>query len=94
MADVSIDKNKVSNETSVTISDFKAKCLSYIKLIFNSKKSFLITLRGTPVARVVPILNENQIVFGGLKDSIVFNGDPEKILTEDYSSDWEMKFNK
>ncbi len=42
-------------ERSVTAAEFKAKCLALFDEVESTRRSFVITKRGRPVARVVPL---------------------------------------
>ena len=64
---------------SVSVSDFKAHCINYMKLTQSSREIFLITKHGKPIAKLVPVdilaPDEKQtIVFDKLKDCTVLHG--------------------
>lgn len=43
--------------TSIGVGAFKARCLRLLDHVHHQRKSFTITKRGKPIARVVPILS-------------------------------------
>lgn len=74
----------------LTISDFKAKCLGYLKETLKSKASFTITLRGKPIAKVIPIEEslQNKVVLGSQKGSMEILCNMEEFIHTDFSDDW------
>ena len=55
---------------------FKAKCLKLMNEVQQSRESIVITKRGTPVAKLVPIEKRHpKSLFGFLKDSVIIRGD-------------------
>ena len=55
---------------------FKSECLKLMDDVKNHHKEFIITKRGVPVAKLVPINEDAKIpLFGFLKDSVKINGD-------------------
>jgi len=75
---------------SVLISEFKAKCIQLLKMVNETGRPLLITLRGKPLARVepVPASPEHQIQLGAMRDTLVIKTD---IIQADTTSDWEME---
>jgi prevent-host-death family protein len=72
------------------ISEFKAKCIKVVKNINRTKKPLIITLRGTPIARVEPLKNQTgKRNLGSMSGSVKINGD---IINSSFSDDWD--FNK
>jgi len=72
---------------TMVISEFKAKCIGVMKAAALSKEPVLVTLRGKPLVRVVP-LDENidrPRVLGGLAGSMRVTGE---IVHSDFAEDW------
>ena len=57
--------------TTVSAAKFKAGCLGLLDRVARTKRSLLITKRGRPVARVVPLEEGRQ----GLKGSVLSETD-------------------
>lgn len=51
-------EGKQTDIREVSAAEFKAKCLSLFDEVESSRRSFVITKRGRPVARVVPLPRE------------------------------------
>ncbi|MBI3698199.1 MAG: type II toxin-antitoxin system prevent-host-death family antitoxin [Acidobacteria bacterium] len=49
---------------------FKAKCLSLLDEVQQKRKEIIITKRGKPVARLVPVETKPPEVFGRMKGTI------------------------
>jgi prevent-host-death family protein len=73
----------------VLISDFKARCIELIKRVQTTRQPLIVTLRGRPVAKVVPFEEpgETAVKLGSRTGRAVFKGD---IVQFDFSADWEM----
>lgn len=70
---------------SMTVSKFKATCLSILDDVQKQKKRVIITKRGKPIAEVIPYLSIDQKA--SLKDSVTFMGDIVSPVAEE---DWEV----
>jgi len=57
---------------TVPTGEFKAKCLGYLGRVAQNRESFLITKRGKPVAKLVPVEGAEGHDLDG---SIVHHGD-------------------
>jgi prevent-host-death family protein len=73
----------------VLISEFKARCIELIKRVQTTRQPLIVTLRGRPVAKVVPFEEpgETAVKLGSRTGRAVFEGD---IVQFDFSADWEM----
>jgi len=63
--------------------EFKAKCLKIMDEINKTGKSMIVTKRGVPVMKVVPIRNakkKKDDFFGRLKGIIEIVGDPDDLI--------------
>jgi len=70
---------------SLSVSEFKAKCLSVLQDVNKQKKRVIITKRGKPIAEVIPHDAEEEDI--PLEDTIVFMGD---IVSPVGEEDWEV----
>ena len=69
---------------TLTVSKFKATCLSVLEDVKRRKKRVLITKRGVPLAEIVPV--EPAEREAPLKDTVTFLGD---ILSPVAPDEWE-----
>ena len=70
---------------SLSVSKFKATCLSVLQDVKNQKKRVVITKRGEPIAEVIPYNRDDKDV--PLKDTVTFMGD---IISPVAEQDWEV----
>ncbi len=70
---------------SLSVSKFKATCLSVLEDVKKQKKRVIITKRGKPIAEVIPYDSKNNDT--PLKDTVVFMGD---IISPVGQDDWEV----
>ena len=61
-------------ETTIGAGDFKAKCLQLLDEVAARREPLVITKRGKPVARLVPMPPDAQL-FGALAGSVLDEGD-------------------
>jgi prevent-host-death family protein len=54
---------------------FKAQCLGLLDEVEQKRKEIVITKRGRPVARLVPVDQAKPVVFGRMKGTIEIKGD-------------------
>lgn len=57
-------------ETTIGAGEFKAKCLQLLDAVADRRESLVITKRGRPVARLVPIA-PGKGLFGALAGSVL-----------------------
>ena len=55
--------------------DFKAHCLKVMDQVQARREAVVITKRGKPVAKLVPIEETDDPIFGFMKGKIKINGD-------------------
>ena len=60
---------------TMSAADFKAKCLEVLDTVAKTSESVVVTKRGRPVARVVPIVNKPVRLVGALKGRVRSVGD-------------------
>ena len=63
---------------------FKARCLSVIKQVQSTGEPVVVTKRGVPLVKVVPIRPRKDDIFGFLQDEVRIVGDIESPIP-----DWE-----
>ena len=70
---------------SLSVSEFKSKCLAVLQDVNKQKKRVVITKRGKPIAEVIPYDPEEKEI--PLKDTVLFMGD---IISPVADEDWEV----
>lgn len=73
---------------TMAASEFKARCLRVMEEVRTRRESVLITKRGRPVARIVPVEKPQEDIFGCLKGIVQITGDIEAPVVP--FSDWEQ----
>ncbi|MGA1842760.1 MAG: type II toxin-antitoxin system Phd/YefM family antitoxin [bacterium] len=69
---------------TLSVSKFKATCLSVLEEVKRQKKRIVILKRGKPIAEVIPFSYEKRDI--PLKDTVTFMGDIISPVAED---EWE-----
>jgi prevent-host-death family protein len=54
---------------------FKARCLAIMDEVAAKRQAIVITKRGKPVAKLVPVEKEKDEIFGFLKGKVTVHGD-------------------
>lgn len=67
---------------------FKARCLSVMDDVNATGEPVIITKRGTPVAKVVPVASKKQNVFGFMAGEFKIVGDIERPVVA--LEEWEV----
>ena len=65
----------IQPERSFPAGEFKTKCLHLLDEVQQSRKPIVITKRGKPVARLVPLEEEKPVIFGRMRGTGVILGD-------------------
>lgn len=73
-------------ETTIGAGDFKAKCLQLLDAVAEQREALVITKRGKPVAKLVPMPPEKKI-FGALAGSVVGESDIVSPLDTEWDAD-------
>ncbi|MGD0730718.1 MAG: type II toxin-antitoxin system prevent-host-death family antitoxin [Terracidiphilus sp.] len=60
--------------STIAAGEFKSKCLKLLDKVAESRETLVITKHGKPVAQVVPMPAEENIV-GSMKGSVLWMGD-------------------
>jgi prevent-host-death family protein len=71
---------------TLSVSRFKATCLSVLEEVKTKKKRVRITKRGKPIAEIVPVSTKEKDI--PLKGTVTFIGDIVSPVDED---DWEVQ---
>lgn len=66
---------------------FKANCLHLLDEVQQTRKEIVITKRGRPVARLVPVGEDAPSIFGRMKGSVEILGDLVAPIDETWSVD-------
>jgi prevent-host-death family protein len=61
--------------TEVPAGEFKARCLKLMDEVQATRRPIVITKRGKPVAKLVPVEEEVPSIFGRLKGTVTIHGD-------------------
>ena len=61
-------------QTAIGAGEFKAKCLQLLDDVAEQRGTLIITKRGKPIAKLVPVEPEQKL-FGALKSSVVAETD-------------------
>ena len=59
----------------IAAGEFKAKCLSLLDEVQRRRKPILITKRGKPVAKLVPVDDRPASIIGSMKGTMEITGD-------------------
>ena len=73
---------------TISAAEFKARCLTLMDDVSNTRETLVITKRGKPVAKLVPAGKDRQEFIGRLKGVIEIAGD----LDADPPESWESAF--
>ena len=61
--------------TTIPAGEFKAKCLKLLDEVAETRETLVITKRGRPVARLVPVSAQHRDIVGSMKGSVTILGD-------------------
>lgn len=67
--------------------EFKAKCLAYLDQVAQTHASITLTKHGRPVAKLVPVDDAEQMIFGRLAGTVQVLGDIVNPLNETWEVD-------
>jgi prevent-host-death family protein len=71
----------------IAAGEFKAKCLALLDEVSEQREEIVITKRGTPVARLVPIDNAPLKIFGRMAGTFEITGDIVGPIEEEWDAD-------
>ncbi|MBC7944540.1 MAG: type II toxin-antitoxin system Phd/YefM family antitoxin [Burkholderiales bacterium] len=66
---------------------FKARCLKLMDEVESKREEIVITKRGKPVAKLVPVDEKPSPVFGRMKGTVIEHGDIVAPLDEEWTAD-------
>lgn len=69
---------------TITASDFKARCLELLDEVARTREPVIVTKRGKPVARLVPLENDHAIALEG---SVRYGGDIVEPVDDEWDAD-------
>lgn len=75
----------MSQEKTVSVSDFKAHCLEYVQTAQQQCQEYIITKRNVPVAMLVPLKEKKKFYAGYMKGTVKIIGD----IMEPIDVEWE-----
>ncbi len=61
----------MSKSVRIPAGEFKTRCLKLLDEVAETGEGLIITKRGRPVARLVPMLTDETELFGALRGSVV-----------------------
>ncbi len=76
----------MENTTTISASEFKARCLKLLDQVHDQGGELLITKRGKAVAKLVPVTSGGRSLRGAWKGIVHAEGD---IVHGDWSEDFE-----
>ena len=86
---VSTDGQAVTGEWTMSATEFRAKCLGLIDEVAETGREIVITKRGRPVARLVPVRRARGAPFGLYRDEVRIHGD----IGAPIEVEWEAETN-
>lgn len=66
---------KLNSQATMPAAAFKARCLQVMDEVQKSRKEVVITKRGVPVAKIVPVADETPDIFGCMAGTVRIVGD-------------------
>lgn len=73
-------------EEKIAAGKFKAQCLYIMEQVRLKGRRFIITKRNKPVAKLVPIQEKQDSVFGKFKGTVVITGDIVSPIDEEWNA--------
>lgn len=73
----------------ISAAKFKSECLQLMDDVAATKEEILITKRGKPVARLLPVLEEPRRLFGCMESTVDYLGDIISPTDEDWEANRE-----
>jgi prevent-host-death family protein len=74
---------------SIPAGEFKAKCLALLDEVQQKRGEIVITKRGKPVAKLVPVDQRRQSFFGSMKGTMEITGDIISPIDEVWEAETE-----
>ncbi len=76
----------VSSSREISAGEFKARCLALMDEVRSRGGEYVITKRGTPVAKLVPVRIERRPLLGSMKGTVKVRGDIISPLDEPWEA--------
>jgi prevent-host-death family protein len=77
----------MTNPTSISKSQFKARALEYFREVERTGRPLVVTDHGTPVIKIVPYTQDPAAAFHELRDSVVrYEAPTDPVGVEDWES--------
>ena len=76
----------VSYSREISAGDFKSRCLALMDEVRDRGGEYVITKRGTPVAKLVPVRTERRPLRGSMKGTVKVRGDIISPLDEPWEA--------
>jgi prevent-host-death family protein len=76
----------VTFRREISAGQFKARCLALMDEVHDRGGEYVITKRGTPVARLVPVSRERRPLLGSMKGTVSVTGDIISPLDEPWDA--------
>lgn len=80
-------KRRVSRSRAVPATEFKAHCLELLDRVRQTREEITVTKHGRPVAKLVPLSETRQPLFGCLEGTVRRYGDLLGPIDERWSAD-------
>ncbi|MGH6904527.1 MAG: type II toxin-antitoxin system Phd/YefM family antitoxin [Geminicoccaceae bacterium] len=64
-----------TSEVEIPAGEFKARCLKLMDEVRATRRPIVITKRGKPVARLVPVEEATPSIFGRMRGTVTIHGD-------------------
>jgi prevent-host-death family protein len=77
----------IKKAREVPAGEFKARCLKLMDEVRTTRRPLVITKRGKPVAKLVPVEEELQPLFGRLKGTVTIHGDIIGPIEQDWHAE-------
>ncbi len=71
----------------IAAGEFKAKCLHLLDEVQRTRKEIIITKRGCPVARMLPVEQQSPAIVGRMKGTVEILGDIVASTGEQWQAD-------
>jgi len=71
----------------IAATKFKSQCFALMDEVERKRKEIIITKRGRPVAKLVPVERETNQLFGGMRGTIRIKGDIVKPTGERWNAE-------
>ena len=73
-------------QQKISAGQFKARCLSLMDQVKAERIPLVITKRGKPVAKLVPVDDTRPLLFGAMKGTVIVKGD----IVQPIGDAWEV----